>query len=231
MHRPILSIALAFAVSIQGQGISPQTPDRLTEPGERFSNAIQPPDVVMDLIGVTPGLIIGEVGAGRGRVTVHLAARVGETGKVYANDINAASLDYLKDRCKRQGISNVETILSLVDDARFPANRLDLVFMAWVYHHVDKPVPLLKSVLPSLKPWGSVVMVEPIRVETQTKRTARVLTRELVGREAKEAGFELAGMIEGRLKEDNIFVLRPIAPESPDPSDRQKVRGWDGPPT
>lgn len=222
MHRTILLTALALLLSVQGPAMSSQDADRLTEPREKFANSVQPPKEVMDLIGVRPGLVIGEVGAGRGRVTVHLADRVGGKGKIYANDIDAASLEYLKERCKRQGISNVETILGLVDDARLPRNSLDLVFMAWVFHHVDEPVPLLKSLLPSLKPWASVVMVEPDPAHTEG--AGRVLTRELVGREAQEAGFELAGMIEGRLKEDNIFILRPLVPESPESVDRQKVR-------
>jgi len=183
-----------------------QDADRQTEPREQAANAIQPPNEVMDILGIRPGLVIGEVGAGRGRVTIHLVARVGEKGKIYANDIDADSLDYLKERCRRQGLSNVETILGLVDDARFPKNSLDLVFMAWVFHHVDMPVPLLKSLLPSLKPWGSVVMVEPTP-ESHGEESARMLTRELVGKEAREAGFELDTMIEGRLKEDNIFIL------------------------
>jgi ubiquinone/menaquinone biosynthesis C-methylase UbiE len=222
MRRILLLTALSLFLSLQGPAAASQDADRLTDPGERSANSIQPPKEVMDIIGIRPGLIIGEVGAGRGRVTVHLADRVGAKGRIFANDIDAAALDDLKERCKRLGLANVETVLGLVDDARFPANSLDLVFMAWVFHHVDQPVPLLKSLLPSLKPWASVVMVEPDPAHTES--SGRVLTRELVGREAKEAGFELAALIEGRLKEDNIFFLRPAVPESADSTDRQKVR-------
>jgi ubiquinone/menaquinone biosynthesis C-methylase UbiE len=222
MRRLIVLTTMALFLAVQGPAITPQDIDRLTEHREISANSIQPPKEVMDLIGVRPGLVIGEVGAGRGRVTVHLAERVGAKGKIFANDIDETSLKYLKERCERQGISNVETILGRVDDARLPADSLDLVFMAWVFHHVDQPVPLLKSLLPSLKPWGSVVMVEPAPAHTES--AGRALTRELVGREAKEAGFELAGMIEGRLKEDNIFILRPLVPENPESRDRQKVR-------
>ena len=57
------------------------------EPADEHQNSIQPPGQVLDAAGVKPGMIIGEVGAGMGRFTVHLAVRVGETGKVYANDI------------------------------------------------------------------------------------------------------------------------------------------------
>ena len=55
-------------------------------------------------------------------------------------------------------------------------------------------------------------------------KTGRMLTRERVGQEAREAGFQLDAIIEGRLKEDNIFILRPIVPDAPESRDRQKVR-------
>jgi ubiquinone/menaquinone biosynthesis C-methylase UbiE len=199
---------------------------QLAEPFEQRANEIQPPDQVMALLGIRPGLVIGEVGAGRGRLTVHLAARVGTTGKIYANDIDQNALDYLKQRCQRQGLTNVETVLGVADDARLRENSLDMVVMSWVYHHVDKPVPLLKSLLPSLKPWGLVVLVEP--TPAHTEESARALTWERVGNEATAAGFYLDATIEGRLKEDTIFILRSVVPDTQESRDRRKVRAlWE----
>jgi len=226
MQNTILLSAIAAVLAAQYPAKTPAAASQLAEPREQSANAVQPPELVMDIIGLRPGMIIGEVGAGRGRVTVHLAARVGDTGRIYANDIDPAAIEYLKERCKRQGIPNVEVITGLVDDARFPRNSLDLVFMAYVFHHVGKPVPLLKSLMPSLKPWGFVVMAEP--KPANTEKSARVLTRERVGQEAKEAGFQLDAVIEDRLKEDNIFILRPMVPDAPESQDRQKVRSlWE----
>lgn len=226
MRNTVLFLSLTLLLTQCGFPQTAPAPDQLEEPREQHANRIQPPGQVMDLLGIRPGLVIGEVGAGRGRVTVHLARRVGADGKIYANDINAEALDYLRDRCRRQGIANVEIITGAVDDARFPANRLDLVFMAWVYHHVDQPVPLLKSLLPALKPWGSVVLVEP--APAHTEKEGRVLTRELVGKEAQAAGFTLDTVLEERLAEDNIFILRPAVPDSPDFRERAKVRAlWE----
>ena len=55
-------------------------------------DAWQQPKKIMDVVGVQPGMVIGEAGAGRGYFTFFLAERVGETGKVYANDIDASAL-------------------------------------------------------------------------------------------------------------------------------------------
>jgi 2-polyprenyl-3-methyl-5-hydroxy-6-metoxy-1,4-benzoquinol methylase len=222
---PILMILLtALTAILPAQDTAQTAPDtvQMAEPGEKRANEVQPPELVMDILGIRPGLVIGEVGAGRGRMTVYLAARIGDKGKVYANDIDAAAVDYLKERCRRQGLANVETILSLPDDARFPQNSLDLVVMAYVYHHVDDPVPLLKSLLLSLKPWGIVAMAEP--KPEHVEPSARALTRESVGEEARAAGFTLDAVIADRLQEDNIFVLRPAGPDAPESHDPQKVR-------
>ena len=55
---------------------------------ENYHNSIQPPEKVMDAIGIKLGMIVGEVGAGRGRYAVHMAKRVGDTVIVYSNDID-----------------------------------------------------------------------------------------------------------------------------------------------
>ena len=96
-QRPLLMLAVpAFLAGIALAG--PQTSWETSF--ERQTNDRQPPAKVLPAIGVRPGLVIGEVGAGRGRYTVHLARAVGEGGKVYAEDINADGLDYLRRRCQ-----------------------------------------------------------------------------------------------------------------------------------
>jgi len=190
----------------------------LEEPWEKEANMRQPPDKVMDMIGLKPGMIIGEVGAGRGRYTVHLAQRVGDQGKIYANDINQKALDYLKNRCQRHGLGNIEIVLGKLDDPLFPRTGLDMIFMVWTYHMMGKPVEMLRSLLPYLKPGATVVMVEPVPAETEEEireATARlgkkpsyinVVSVERVALDAAAAGFELVRM--ESLSKDNIFILR-----------------------
>ena len=95
---------LAFLSSFHAPGATGQAQDvrRAENANEARLNGLQPPDLVMDAIGLEPGMVIGEVGAGRGRYAVQLAARVGETSKVYANDIDGVALQYLEYRSKEE---------------------------------------------------------------------------------------------------------------------------------
>src|SRR5580700_6446833 len=43
---------------------------------------------VMDILGIIPGKTVADIGAGSGWFTVRAAKRVGDTGTVYAVDIN-----------------------------------------------------------------------------------------------------------------------------------------------
>ncbi|MCJ7586692.1 MAG: class I SAM-dependent methyltransferase, partial [Candidatus Aminicenantes bacterium] len=142
---------------------------------EKRVNRRQPPERIMDAIGLKPGMVIGEVGAGTGRISVWLARRVGPQGKVFANDIDAEALDRLWARAKRLKFGNVETVLGKSDDPLLPRDALDIAFMINVYHHLEKPQAILVAIRPSLKPGGVLAIVErdPAKSESASEATPR----------------------------------------------------------
>ncbi|MDH4220416.1 MAG: class I SAM-dependent methyltransferase [Candidatus Aminicenantes bacterium] len=188
---------------------------RIEEWEKKINEERQPPEKVMDAIGVKPGMTIGEVGAGRGRYTVHLARRVGNEGKIYANDIDENSLSYLRERCRRNNIQNIETILGKVDDPLFPEQSMDMVIMVWVYHMLEQPVPLLKNLRSSLKPGATVVILDPPdeEIDEEIKEIKgkidpdRPTIKERIEKGGAEAGFELV-RIENFLPKDTIYILK-----------------------
>jgi len=209
-----------MALGLLGLSLSTAAQSGLEETWEKNANMRQPPDQVMDMVGIKPGMIIGEVGAGRGRYTVHLARRVGDRGRIYANDIDPRALDYLKERCRKNGLANIETVLGKPDDPLFPRTGLDMVFMVWTYHMMEKPVEMLRSLIPYLRPGALVVMVEPVPAETEEEikeATARLgrkpsdinaVSEESVRRDAAAAGFDLV-RTDTSLTKDNVFILSP----------------------
>ena len=191
----------------------------LEEPWEVSINERQPPVKVMQAIGVKPGMIIGEVGAGRGRYTVFLAKEAGLSGKVYANDIDELSLAYLRGRSRRLGITNIETITGIMDDPLFPEKSLDMAIMVLVYHMLENPDILLENIKKSLKPGGTLVILDPADKEIdrefgidRSKPDVKVPTiRERIDKSAKAAGYEVI-RVETFLPSDLIFILKPILP-------------------
>ncbi len=178
-------IILVFFFALSDAGISQEQQDVLTpeSANEARLNGLQPPGQVMDAIGIKPGMVVAEIGAGRGRYVVQIAVRVGETGKVYAEDIDAASLQHLEKRCERWGLAHVETILGEITDPKLPEGELDVIFVISAYHHFQDPVALMRKAKPSLKPDGVVAIGEwlnatsPEQVETQMKAAGYKLER------------------------------------------------------
>jgi SAM-dependent methyltransferase len=189
----------------------------ISEPWEKGINERQPPTIVLKVIGVKPGMIIGEVGAGRGRYTVFLANETGKTGKVLANDIDEASLAYLRGRCRRLGINNVETVVGEMDNPLFPNNSLDMAIMVLVYHMIENPDNLLRNLKNSLKPNSRLVILDPRDEEIdrefgidRSNPESKVLTiEERVQKSAKAAGYDLI-KVDTSLPHDYIFILEPV---------------------
>jgi len=173
---------------------------------EAEHNEYQPPELVLDAMGVKHGMVIAEVGAGRGRYAVLVAAAVGDKGKVYANDIDEAKLEYLNHRCERDGIDNIETILGDVYHPLLPEGEMDIVYMINTYHHLDDPVELMRNVIPALKTDGVLVIIEHDQAKFPTE--GHSTPQNILFEQAHEAGFELL-RIETFLKRDNINIFRP----------------------
>ncbi len=181
-----------------------QKPDVLApdNANEARLNRLQPPDQVMDAIGVKPGWVVSEIGAGRGRYVVQLAVRVGENGKVFAEDINSGSLRYLAARCERGGLKNVETIVGSVTDPKLPEGELDLIFIISSYHHFADPIALLRNARPALKSTGIVAIGEWLPTEDNP---SEYRTPEKIEAEMKEAGYKL-DRIEKFLEKNNLYI-------------------------
>jgi len=174
-------------------------------------NKRQPPEKVMNAIGLKAGMVIGDIGAGTGRFTVWFADRVGKNGKVYANDISQRVLNHLMERCKRHNFTNVETILGEVADPCLPEKSLDIAFMVNVYHHLAKPVELVKNIIPSLKPEGILAIVEHDTQKSGFPRSDSTPKEEML-QELDRAGFKVV-RIEDFLKLDYIYICRPRTEE------------------
>ncbi|MGB8469645.1 MAG: methyltransferase domain-containing protein, partial [Candidatus Sulfotelmatobacter sp.] len=96
-------------------------------------------DRVMDILGITPGKTVADIGAGSGWFTLRAARRVGERGEVYAVDINPESIRYVDARAQKEQVHNIKTILSKPDNPLLPVGSVDAVLLLKTYHEVAEP--------------------------------------------------------------------------------------------
>ena len=98
----------------------------------------QKPAEVTRALGLRPGMIVADLGAGGGWFTVRLARRVGPNGLVYAQDIQQEMIDVIRRRLERENLRNVHTVLGTATDSRLPRG-LDAILIVNSYHEMDDP--------------------------------------------------------------------------------------------
>ncbi len=169
----------------------------------------QQPEKIMDAVGIKPGMVIGEVGSGCGFFTRYLAKRLGPDGRVFANDINQAMLDGLKKSKAKQNLLNVNYVLGLEKDPRFPKGELDMVLLVEMIYLLSDPVSILKNIIPSLKPGASVVIVEVDPVKGNSLAPGKKLyDKETILRIIQDAGYRI-DRLETWPQRDNIYIIYP----------------------
>ena len=118
------------------------------------------PREVMDVLGIRAGSVVADVGAGEGYFTFHLAARVGPTGKVYAEDIRDDRLGKIRSRAGKEKLTQVEAVRGETDDPRLPSERMDVVLISNAYHEMRDYDKMLQAVFRALKPGGLLAIID-----------------------------------------------------------------------
>lgn len=131
--------------------------DWLERPEREIEEA---PDQVVAALGLRPGQVVADFGAGTGYFTWRLARAVGPTGRVFAVDIQPEMLERLRANLAARGVTNVQTVLATEQDPRLPAASLDLVLLVDVYHELAWPHEVLTALCRALKPGGRLAFVE-----------------------------------------------------------------------
>jgi len=179
--------------------------DWLTRP-ER--EAEEQPEKALDALNLKPGMVVADIGAGVGYMSLRMAKRV---SKVYANDLQPAMLDRLRQNAAKAGIANVVTVVGDVADPKLPANTMDLVLLVDVYHEFSAPQQMLRKIRETLKPDGRLVLLEYRAEDPNVPIIAEhKMTVAQVKTELETEGFVLQPVIE-TLPRQHILILTKAA--------------------
>lgn len=151
---------------------------------------------VLRLLGLGPGSRVADVGSGLGFYTVALARTVGETGRVFAVDIDEAVLAELRRRASDGRLPQIEAVLGAPDDPRLAPGSLDAALIVNSYHEMPSHRSILEHLRAALRPGGRLMLIEPYSEERRREPREEQVKRhqiapDLVEAELRDAGFQI----------------------------------------
>jgi predicted methyltransferase len=231
----LLALCVCYALPLLGSLVSAQTKAEGEQTGRQEttencinsaaqgtdeSPAARPKDraeslrAIVSHLGLGGGSAIADIGAGKGQDTWVFAEIVGETGKVYPEEIGEDQVRSLKDSAEKKQLTQVFAVLGRSDDPCLPADSIDLAYMNRVYHHFARPREMLRGIWQSLKPGGYLVIVDQRRgtLRDWVPRHVREekhywIAETTVVRETREEGFAFFACPDQLWHEDDPFVL------------------------
>ena len=119
----------------------------------------RPAELVKE-IGVRTGMTVADIGTGVGYMLPYLSRAVGDSGKVYAEDIFDDFLAKARQHASEAGLKNVEFIKGNEHSPELPAHSFDVILALDSYHHYNYPQDMLAGFRNALKPGGRLAIVE-----------------------------------------------------------------------
>lgn len=221
----LLAAAMSLPVHAQEKSVKPGINDRFKNPNvpefvERFEregrDAYDHRKEIVAALGLKPGMVVADVGAGTGLFTRMFSPLVGEKGKVYAVDIADEFVAHIERLARQQKQNNIVGVVCTPDSVELPGNSVDLVFICDTYHHFEFPHKTMRSIHKALKPGGQIVLIDFIRIEGvssdwilgHVRAGQEVFTKEIV-----DAGFKQIDEKKGLLKESYFVRFERVADE------------------
>ena len=213
-----IALLLAVVVAAQAPGVHPISGRRFApvmgyqgadwlERSERDEE--EAPDIALNVLKIPKGASVADIGAGSGFITERLSARVGPTGRVFANDLQPQMLQILGRRLAQRNIMNVTLVQGTIDDPKLDPASVDLEIMVDVYHELSQPQAMLRRLRAALKPGGRLVLLEyrkedpTIPIKFEHKMSVAEAKMEL-----EAEGFTLAKVDEA-LPRQHILIFTP----------------------
>jgi ubiquinone/menaquinone biosynthesis C-methylase UbiE len=159
---PLLTLAvglLAAAGPVQAQLGARSTEEWLKTLDSQNRVARLRVDEAVSRLGLAPGAVVADIGAGSGVFTLPLARAVPQ-GRVYAVDIDRGLVDHIARKAEEARAANVRPVLGAFTDPQLPARDVDLAFIFDVLHHIEDRATYLRSLASYLRSGGRIAVID-----------------------------------------------------------------------
>jgi arsenite methyltransferase len=149
------------------------------------------PDEIIKILALQPGQKVADIGAGGGYFSLRFAEAVGRQGHVYAVDTDCGKVDFIKKSVAEQGTDNLEVLLVEKEGQKLP-EKVDLIFLRNVYHHIPNRIQYFAKLKESLKLGGRIAIVEHKGGGGFHRLFEHRVTGETIMEEMNKAGYQVA---------------------------------------
>ncbi len=129
---------------------------------ERFDDperdAWQQPAEIIRTLSLSADARVADIGSATGYFATRIAGSLTQ-GLVWGIDVEPDMVRYLRERARREGLSNLFSTLGQADDPLLP-QPVDLVLMVDTYHHISDRPTYFAKLREHLRPGGRVAIVD-----------------------------------------------------------------------
>ena len=153
-------------------GVSLASAQLAQSPADKYIAAMDRPDRVLRIdeviqkLKLKPGDIVADIGSGSGVFSIPMAKAIAPNGILYAVDIDQKMLDFVAERARKEGVTNLRTVLGEYDDPKLPVKNVDVAYFHRVLHMIEHRQAYLNATVTYLKPDGRVVVIDKNREDS-----------------------------------------------------------------
>ena len=148
--------------------------------------------VIIDLLGLQPGMKVLDAGCGPGRLAIPAAKAIGSQGELTALDLQAGMLARVQEKARTAGLSNIRLMQVELGKGKLEMAYYDRAMLVTVLGEIPEQEAALQEIYQALKPGGILSVTEVIF-------DPHFQSRESVQRVAGRVGFREAGFFGKRL--------------------------------
>jgi 2-polyprenyl-3-methyl-5-hydroxy-6-metoxy-1,4-benzoquinol methylase len=164
-------------------------------------------DRVVAMLGLSPGDVVADIGAGTGIFSVPMAREVAPEGTVLAVEVDAGFLPIIESKARENGVDNVRAVLGEFGDPKLPQN-VDVAFFHDVLHHIEQRQAYLMALAQYMSVGSRVVIVDydmNVPGVPHSNEPAMLISPAQVEEWMRAAGFEPTREID--MFDDKFFVV------------------------